>query len=88
MGKGEHGEEKCGGIWVQAKNNLHLNFSQLLCADFKNVSVLVKFFFTLSVITHTSAPVRGHSTTTVLHQPKTCSTGAADNVSCSRAPQQ
>ncbi len=35
MGKGEHWEVKGGGVWFQAKNNLHLHFSQLLCADFK-----------------------------------------------------
>lgn len=62
MSKGERGEVKCGGIWVQAKNNLHLHFSPLLCADFSNVSMLVEVVFTRPTITHTSTPKKGHST--------------------------
>ncbi len=87
MGKGEH----CGGIWVQAKNNLHLHFSQLLCADFikcEHARRGVFFFLTHSTITHTSTPGRGHSTTTVLYQSQTCCFQAAGRVSCSRASQQ
>ena len=52
MGKGEHGEEKCGGIWARAKNNLHLHFSQLLCWFFKCKQVEQTFFFTCSTSTH------------------------------------
>lgn len=72
MGKGEHDEEKCGGIWVQAKNSIHLYSSQLLCADFKNVSMLVEVKVKLK---------------SYISQ-KTWSTGAADSMFCSRAPQQ
>lgn len=53
MGKGEHGEVECWGIWVRAKNNFHLQFSQLLCADLKNVSMLVDVFSLVVLQSHT-----------------------------------
>lgn len=74
MGKGRHGEVKCGGIWAQAKNNLHLHFSQFLSATFYKINVRVQelffccFFLTHPTVTHISTSGRGHSTTAVLYQ--------------------
>lgn len=81
MGKGRHGEVKCGGIWVQAKNNLHLHFSQFLSAKFYKINVRgdeFLFFLTHPTVTHISTSGRGHSTTAVLYQ--SCFFGAAGSI--------
>lgn len=53
MGEREHGEVKCGGLWVQAKNNLHLGVSPPLCADLKNVCMLVQLLFLYLLYSYT-----------------------------------
>lgn len=86
MGKGRHGEVKCGGIWVQAKNNLHLHFSQFLSAKFYKINVRVEelLFFELTLQSHTSQHL-GEATVQLQSYISHASLGQLV-VSCSRAP--
>lgn len=44
MGKRERWEVKGGGIWFQAKNNLHLHFSRLLILKYEQANFFLFFF--------------------------------------------